>query len=202
MPRYAPAMTPAEFLAKAADFLGSKKGFVAYANPSFATDDDILEAIETAFGCEEEFLSAAWKDVSKISFDLENVAIREPIPMNKDVGLYGVVTRPSGLSFVAGMAGGDWECPVFFILYHDGKAIRGYVPTAGNCFNKKTKTAWGNDDDADHDAFVAEFANHPFVTSRSEEQLRDVMFAEGETPAGVLDPVAILADIDARIQVR
>ncbi|MDB5036981.1 MAG: hypothetical protein JWQ35_509 [Bacteriovoracaceae bacterium] len=46
-------------------------------------------------------------------------------------------------------AGGDWENPVFFIIYWDGKALRGYIPTKGNLWNTDTKQAYGNDEESD-----------------------------------------------------
>ena len=48
-------------------------------------------------------------------------------------------------------AGGDWESPICFIIYWDGKSLRGYVPTKGNVFNKKTKAAYGNEYDFDQE---------------------------------------------------
>lgn len=37
----------------------------------------------------------------------------------------------------------------FFVLYWDGKDIRGYIPTKGNSFDRFRKIALGNDDEKD-----------------------------------------------------
>ena len=44
--------------------------------------------------------------------------------------------------WLAFMAGGDWEIPVFGILYSDGYRLRCYIPENGNCYNRSTMTAW------------------------------------------------------------
>lgn len=46
-------------------------------------------------------------------------------------------------------AGGDWEIPVYMIMYWDGKEIRGYIPEDGNTFKASTRMAYGNDEDDD-----------------------------------------------------
>lgn len=63
--------------------------------------------------------------------------------------LMGINTLKNGLTFWGVCAGGDWEEPVFSILYYDGKCVRSYTPTAGNPWNTKTKQAYGNDEEAD-----------------------------------------------------
>lgn len=83
----------------------------------------------------------------KVSFDLENVS-----DSPKDFGpkaLMGFHTEANGLTYCGMCAGGDWEHPVFFCVYWDGKKLRGYIPTEGNPWNTTTKKAYGNDDDKD-----------------------------------------------------
>lgn len=82
---------------------------------------------------------AVSKDV-KVRFDLENTEAMQD-------GLCGYHTTPAGLSYLAMTSGGDWEVSVLWIVYWDGKKIRGYVPTEGNPWNRRTKEAYGNDDD-------------------------------------------------------
>lgn len=85
------------------------------------------------------------KDLSKVYFDFENISH----PTDKD-GFWsypnGFRKFPNGLNLCFLSAGGDWEQPVCFIIYWDGKKLRGYVPTEGNGFDKKGKCSWGNDD--------------------------------------------------------
>ncbi len=41
--------------------------------------------------------------------------------------------------------------PIFFIIYWDGKALRGYIPLDGNPWNTTTKQAYGNNNEDDLD---------------------------------------------------
>ena len=75
-------------------------------------------------------------DVSKIDFDFENFEIDDTICVTSQ-----------GVPYLRCLAGGDWEIPVRFFIYYDGKNMRGYVPTKGNSFNRKAKSAIGNTDD-------------------------------------------------------
>ena len=82
-------------------------------------------------------------DWSKIAFDLENCYID---PADKqDHWELGFQTLNTGFTYLGVIAGGDWEHPVYAIIYHDGNTFRGYVPTKGNCFNPITKTAFGSE---------------------------------------------------------
>ena len=202
MPRYAPAADKSQLLAQIGAFLAGKTEFVEEEEVDLHSEDGLLEGLERALTAHDEFLPAAWKDLSKIEFYAENVEIRSPLPMNAGTGLHGIITRPSGLSLVVGMVGGDWETPLLFVLYHDGKTIRGYIPTKGNTFNTKTKTAWGNSETDDLAAYLADHANHPFNNGRTGHDLIDAARSDMSSPIMTLDPEAILADIDARIQVR
>jgi hypothetical protein len=55
----------------------------------------------------------------------------------------------SGVPALFVHAGGDWEYPICFLIYWDGKTFRGYVPTKGQAYNKKQKAAIGNYDETD-----------------------------------------------------
>lgn len=46
-------------------------------------------------------------------------------------------------------AGGDWELPVYGIIYEKNGELHGYVPEDGNVFNPVFKSAYGNNDDSD-----------------------------------------------------
>lgn len=83
----------------------------------------------------------------KVQFDLENFSDKKNCI--GPCGMMGYHTLENGLTFCGMCAGGDWEFPVFFIVYWDGKKLRGYIPTYGNPWNTKTKKAFGNDNDAD-----------------------------------------------------
>lgn len=76
----------------------------------------------------------------KVHFDTENFEDSECeyCPMNG----YQVL---DGFPFWGFTAGGDWEHPIYFIVYWDGKKLRAYIPTEGNPFNTSTRWAYGND---------------------------------------------------------
>jgi hypothetical protein len=119
------------------------------------TIEDLKEKIETLF--EEngyyELVDRIMPDL-KVEFDIENVADDNSyarwinLPKGSK-GLCGYHTLINGFTFYGISAGGDWEVPIFFIVYWDGKKLRGYIPTKGNTWNTDTKKACGNDDKAD-----------------------------------------------------
>lgn len=96
--------------------------------------------------CMDEMLGKAVKDWSKINYDMENLYCD---PAESKEWQVGFQTLDNGFTYVGIMAGGDWEFPVYSILYHDGKEFRGYIPTKGNSYNPVSKTAFGSEDDDD-----------------------------------------------------
>lgn len=79
------------------------------------------------------------KDLSKCDFDTENVDI-----VYGPDSLMGYQQLGNGLSFLGLIGGGDWEVAVFFIIYWDGKQLRGYIPSKGNFWNTDTHRPYGN----------------------------------------------------------
>lgn len=84
-----------------------------------------------------------------IAFDTENFTtsiedcfgdniVREP--------LLGFHELDNGFMFWGFEAGGDWEYPVFGIVYHDGKRLRGYIPLCGNTVNTDFMCAFGSEE--------------------------------------------------------
>jgi hypothetical protein len=88
-----------------------------------------------------------FKSDLKVKFDFENFETTDDSFGPKK--LMGYRTLSNGLTICGMCAGGDWEHPVFFLMYWDGKKLRAYIPTEGNPWNTKTKEAYGNDDKAD-----------------------------------------------------
>lgn len=86
------------------------------------------------------------KDIlGKVSFDFENT-IYEPAtwncPSNEIVGIKCV----GDFMFWGMYAGGDWETPIYFLLYIDHEnRLRGFVPDNGQEWRRDTKKAFGND---------------------------------------------------------
>jgi hypothetical protein len=89
-----------------------------------------------------EVNAALRKDLSKIEFCDGNVCLQ-----HDNLSLLGINTFPNGMPYLGMLLGGDWEASLFVVVYWDGKQLRGYIPEDGNCFNYKTRTAFGNGDD-------------------------------------------------------
>jgi hypothetical protein len=116
------------------------------------TADELKSKIQTALWGEEylsykELTPAVAKDLNKVNFDTENIT-EESYTFGPE-GLLGYQILPNGMPFYGVCAGGDWETPVFFIIYWDGTKLRGYIPEDGNLWNTDTKQAYGNDKEAD-----------------------------------------------------
>jgi len=109
--------------------------------PSFFNGPDIIH-----FGVLMENNSSILKDLQKIKFKIENVSMSNNRFGNDNDKWLGF-NRVGDLSFLGLLAGGAWEDPVFFIIYYDGKELRGYVPIAGNIFRNDIKAAFGSDMD-------------------------------------------------------
>ena len=102
-------------------------------------------------------------DDMKIRFDLENFEYGSG---NDD--LVGFRSLDNGFTFLGITSGGDWESPVFWIVYWDGKGLRGYIPTDGNCFNPKTKMALGNGEDEEDEDYL----DHDFDWEKIEVDIK------------------------------
>lgn len=89
-------------------------------------------------------------DLDKVKFDWENFYCDKSNndPSNNDYSVMGIWTTVSGIPVLGCMAGGDWEHPVYFVIYPENKTtLRGYIPKEGNTWNKKTKTAYGSEEE-------------------------------------------------------
>lgn len=124
--RKAPIMTMEEF--KSILFKVFSKYFEIGNNMS-----DIEEALTEAVIEEYPFVSKFIKDIRKVNFDTENVLVDD------------FYVGANGIPYLLVYMGGDWEIPVYAMLYWDDKSLRGYVPTYGNSFNAYTKTAFGSE---------------------------------------------------------
>ena len=122
--------------------------------------DNLLDAICTIF-CEDESIM---KD-RKILVDTENISHQNDNGLfykKHSIGdsLVGFHTFENGFTFLGIVMGGDWEFPIFTILYDDGKKIRCYTPSYGNPFNLDTKTAFGSEyesDNVDFDKLLSKY---------------------------------------------
>lgn len=127
MSRFAPKMTVEDLKAAITAFAKSKDFDDEYDVEDY---DDIENVIATGFmNC--AFVTAH-DDVQKIRFDYENVFVER----------FDIMSN--GVPFALISAGGDWEVPLVFVFYFDGKQFRGYVPKDGNIYNRTLKQAYGN----------------------------------------------------------
>jgi len=87
------------------------------------------------------------KDLKKINFDMENHEINYyDFLGDASKCLVNFQTLENGFTFLGVVAWGDWETPLFFIIYHDGSTFRGYIPEDGNLYDKLFETAYGSED--------------------------------------------------------
>lgn len=134
------------------------------------------------------------KDLSKVQFDTENFECEVGETWGTNT-IDGFRTLENGMTYLGCSAGGDWEHPVFFIIYWDGKELRGYIPADGNTWNKQYKTAYGSEQESDK--YQKQIAK---MTDDEIEKLENKLQEEGEDPT--CDPALIIADIKARILPR
>lgn len=133
-------------------------------------------------------------DLKKVEFDLENIeyTARDAYKGLKDI--VGFHTLPNGMPYLGIIAGGDWEFPIFFMIYWDGKKLRGYIPTKGNPWNRKAKSAYGNDEESDT-------ADIKRILSEMGKPVPDDDYLEAHDHLDH-DTQAIIEDIMERIQPR
>lgn len=96
---------------------------------------------------------AAFNCPVSITFDTENVAVA-PMYEPGFAALLGYHLSRSGIPFLGALCGGDWEHPVFVIVYRDtlnGLAV--YVPDAGNVYDRENKEAWQDEEDIPPNGF-------------------------------------------------
>ena len=127
--RQAPVISEKEYLDKLTDFVEQYKE--DYDDTSGAIWGSALKIIRRMYMDKK---SENWikKDFKGIHFDWENYDI------------VGDVRTTKGVPYQLFYAGGDWEIPVYFMVYYDGKRIRVYVPTVGNTWRQDLKQALGN----------------------------------------------------------
>ncbi len=106
------------------------------------TKEEFLKKIEDVSFQEDETIL---KDLDKVHFDFENYTTKEDEPFCDYPAGYRELTNGIHAYFVN--AGGDWECPICFVIYWDGKKLRGYIPKNGNLWNRLTHTAFGSEGD-------------------------------------------------------
>lgn len=87
------------------------------------------------------------KDLSKVKFDLENFGCSDEDDFLNASDILGFKVLSNGMPYLGCNAGGDWEHPLYFIIYWDGTSLRGYIPKDGNTYNTKYNTAFGSEEE-------------------------------------------------------
>jgi hypothetical protein len=185
-----------EFLRSKILEAAAKDEFIREEMDELGPEDCPLESAMYGFG---SLTDRVERDLSKVEFDLENVSMGTGGDSDYGFpGLIGFNTLESGLTFLGCGAGGDWETPLFFLIYWDGRQLRGYVPKDGNPWNTDKMSAYGNN--CDRDPSDVKNARERFGESAScsERKWREYTswMVEGVAP----DVGKIRADILARIQ--
>lgn len=120
-------------------------------------------------------------DISCVEFDTENVIFNQENYNDGWIGYHQI----GNFAFLGCAAGGDWEYPVNFAIYYDGKSLRGYVPRYCNSYNLKTKQAFGNDYDLNLNEEIAAYLG-----------------IDAFTEDDVLDNDGLIKDITSRVLVQ
>lgn len=158
MPRYAKAGSKkADIVAKMTEELQSEK-MQRYVGDEidYYDDNEVIEGyIHNCVGYGD---CPANKDVQKIDFDFENSEFHRRGALS------------DGTEYLWCFAGGDWESPVYFVLYLDpDNRIRAYIPKDGNTYCHKCKSAWGTCECNDGKDGEAHFDDEPDFTAMSND---------------------------------
>lgn len=139
--RRAPLITRKEFLNNIKDFCSKDREIYEdelEIDPSEIDpeDDDVL------YSFAEKIYYIQESDRS-VMFNEENIDTD-----TKEFGyeMSGIKILKNGLPILGVTAGGDWEYPLFFCIYWDGKKFRLYVPRYGNTYNIVAKAAFGSEE--------------------------------------------------------
>lgn len=123
--RVAPKMSEEEFKIKMYDWLDKN-----------SSEDHVRHTPGSFFYRITGFKSPLQEDFKKIDFDWENHDISGGIRFTK-----------TGVPFLLGYAGGDWQVPILLMIYWDGKKFRGYIPEHGNAYYRKEMRALDSGED-------------------------------------------------------
>lgn len=127
-----------------------KKLYDVHLKTKYIDVGDDFDAESINFDCVVN-LPNVKKDLEKVNFDFENsycTKLDTPVIDESVPNLLGINTIKDGIPFLGCMAGGDWEYPLFFIIYWDGEDFRGYIPSYGNVINLDFKCAFGSEGDS------------------------------------------------------
>lgn len=106
---------------------------------------ELYEKFQSDFGNYEKYLQEEIpKNDFDIEFDWENYEWKGWNRTNEE---YLGIQELEGRVFIGCQAGGDWEYPVYFIVFIQNGKWRAYIPKDGNVYNHDTMRAFGNGND-------------------------------------------------------
>lgn len=186
--RKAKKITVNEFKEKLLEFLIQYSPGSTYDRAEFMKSNDPLSGYTGSSSLLGRFTEAiesdiVTKDLSKIRFGHDNGTAANITGNSNFLGLH--VTE-SGIPFIGARLCGDEEfVEVYFIVYFDGKNIRGYVPYYGNTYNPKTKAAFGIDHEDEDEVLMNS------IGKTLEDDFEDIQ----------ADETKLLIDVNSRITV-
>jgi len=145
------------------------------------------------------FSGKVQEDLSKVRFDWENYEYDPDNVYMNSKNIAGFKTLSNGLTFLGITAGGDWECPIFLIIYFDGKELRAYIPKEGNTWNTDTNEAYGNDNIADAKNMAKRFNPDLIKKFNTLDEYDDSFYDEFNLD---FNETKIIEDIENRIKFK
>jgi hypothetical protein len=152
------------------------------------TGDPKQDVVNHAYAIPWKFLTKQLEmDISAVDFDFENCSADTVFATLDDLKVPLGFQTLDNLTFLGINAGGDWEVPVFFIVYWDGMELRAYIPTEGNTWNLTAHSAFGNDEDQDVDELKRRFPKE--TDGLHPEEISDMVAVVNPDPSKLVEDI-------------
>lgn len=105
--------------------------------------------------------------------------------------ILGVKQNKNGVHYLGFAIGGDWEVPIFGMIFFNGKELCAYIPKYGNPYNLSNCCAFGNDEDDDEDYLSRYNCDVDDITidvSMIQEELDAVFYLSGTFNGQITPP--------------
>ena len=159
-------VTEAELAGAIAHAFATSEGFEGEDTPADCGNDPIKFLKENNFYGAHGLTPEVTADLETVNFDEENFEWENGEGYCGCEAIVGFHTLRNGLTYLGITAGGDWETPLFYIIYWDGQKLRAYIPTDGNFWNTDTNTAYGSEGEAIVDLDESEKASDANIKKR------------------------------------
>ena len=108
-----------------------------------ATPENLYHrAVSLLLNCSNLFREEEWRDYVDVDHENWETEVWWDCP---EAAQYLDIQTIDGITFCGVITGGDWEWPLYEILYWDGTRIRPYIPTRGNLVNPYVPCAFGSE---------------------------------------------------------